>query len=655
MQKTIKLSLLGALVLTSLHAEESITLAPLEVVSTAIETNELQATEAVEVYTQKDIEEAHVQDLYEFLNKETSITTMPSYGNPFSQKIDMHGYGIGDGYQNIVIKVNGRKLNNVDMVPQLLSSISPNQIERIEIIRSSGIVEGGDGANAGVINIVTKQSDEKSFGAYAGIYNTFDGNFYIGHVDDTLSYNISGEAQKRGGIKPVKTTGEKDSSKFSNFGFELAYYPLDNLELRLNGQTSDIDTWYVGSMTKKEYDENVFQIGTKKDFFGNTVPSEGTHQIFSSDVVGAGVSYDVTNAITLNGDFSHEYKTSEYPAYNFAARYIYNSYDINMEYNDAGLKAKAGLQGFNGDRRQSANTTSKDNLAGYIVLQYRVDNNTFKAGYRYEKVSYEYAPTTGSSLSDDHKLNGVEIGYNYTLDKENSLFANYTKSYQAPDIDRFFSTTYPPPTYAPVVSFNFINPMKVNNYTLGYNRITNQSKTKIALYYVDLTDEIYYYNIGGIRKNTNIDSSYKYGLDLYEKYVFNKEFNAVLNYNYVMAKIDKEIESGSDFSGKELPGVSNHSVKAVLNYLPNSKTTLSLTQVYRNEAYNMEDFANNATQKQEAYMTTDISATYKEKTWEVFAKVSNIFNQKNGIWVRDDAIYPVNYTTTALAGFKLKY
>jgi len=82
---------------------------------------------------------------------------MPTFGSPFTQKLDMRGYGIGNGYQNIVIRVNGRKLNNVDMVPQLLSSISPNQIEKIEIIKSSGIVEGGDGANAGVINIITKK------------------------------------------------------------------------------------------------------------------------------------------------------------------------------------------------------------------------------------------------------------------------------------------------------------------------------------------------------------------------------------------------------------------------------------------------------------------------------------------------------------------
>ena len=93
----------------------------------------------------------------------------------------------------------------------------------------------------------------------------------------------------------------------------------------------------------------------------------------------------------------------------------------------------------------------------------------------------------------------------------------------------------------------------------------------------------------------------------------------------------------------------------MLNYLPNKRTTLSLTQIWRSEAYAADDFGNNFSQKQDAYYSTDIAATYATKKWEVFAKINNLFNQKNGLWIKDDAIYPVNFTTTALAGLKLKF
>ena len=643
MQKKLTLSLVATALVTNLQAQD-VTLAPLEVTSTAIKTNELRSTDAVEVYTQKDIEKAHVQNVYEFLNKTTSINTSSNFGNPYTQLLDLHGYG-GNGYQNIVVTVNGRKLNNIDGIPQLLSSISPNQIAKIEIVKSSGIVESGDGANAGAINIITKNSNDKEIGFYAGTYNTFDGNFYVGHTSDNLSINLSGEAQKNGGIRYIDTNGNKDASKFSNFAFDMAYNPIDPLELRLNAQTSNIDVNYAGYMTKAEYDKNIYQKGSG---FPN-------HQLFTSDVIGAGASYDITNKLTINGDFSHEYKTSAYAGSN-PSKYTYNSYNVNLKYIDDALSIKAGVDGFNGDRKGGGNILTKDNLGGFITAQYKIAKHTLKAGYRYEKVTYEYVPATGSSLKQNHNLNGVEVGYNYLITPQSSLFANYTRGFQAPNIDYFFKADY---TFYPTITYKFnkfISPMKSDNFTVGYNNIQSNNKLKISAYYIKLKDEIYLDKTSGGYNNTNIDKSHKYGLDIYDKYLINQQFNVALNYNYVQAIIDEEkADNGTLYKNTKLPGVSNHSVKAVLDYLPNKYTTLSLTEIYRSKAYAQDDFANNFTQKQDAYTSTDISVTYARDNYEVFAKINNLFNQKNGLWTQDDVIYPYNYTTTALVGLKLKY
>jgi len=69
MQKTIQLSLLSIAFLSQLQASQDISLVPISITSTAIATDELKSTDAVEVYTKKDIEKAHVQNVYEFLNK----------------------------------------------------------------------------------------------------------------------------------------------------------------------------------------------------------------------------------------------------------------------------------------------------------------------------------------------------------------------------------------------------------------------------------------------------------------------------------------------------------------------------------------------------------------------------------------------------------
>src|SRR4030066_275659 len=75
------------------------------------------------------IEQSGAPTLYDYFAQHTSLQVLPSYGNKASPKIDMRGYGIGDGYQNIVVTLDGRRLNNIDMGPQLLGAIPLGDIE----------------------------------------------------------------------------------------------------------------------------------------------------------------------------------------------------------------------------------------------------------------------------------------------------------------------------------------------------------------------------------------------------------------------------------------------------------------------------------------------------------------------------------------------
>lgn len=645
MKKKILLSLLASSILVA----QNIELKPLDITSTAIKTDELKSTDAVEVYTADDIQKAHAQNLYEFLNQQTSVSTMPSYGNPFSQKLDMRGYGMGDGYQNIVVTLNGRKINNIDMVAPLLSAISPDSIKKIEIIKSSGIVVSGDGANAGVINITTKKNNDKEVAFYGGSYGKTDGSFYLGHSDEKFSISAGGEAQNSNGIRHINGSGDRDENRFKTAAFNFAYNPTNELELRAGAALVRTDVIYASYLTLDEYKNDPKQAGAT-----NWGASE---QKFDTDAVNAGFSYYFSNKLSLNADANHEEKTSNYVTYSSVADYIYNSAKTTLNYDGENVTILAGFDIFDGKRESHANSyrteneTVKKNLASFFISNFKFDNHSIKAGARVENVEYRY-DDANNALKDDHSLFGAELGYNYTFDKANSVFLNYAHAYQAPDIDRFFNRDW----FGTVTFNGFISPMKTDSFTLGFNNITPLNKFKISLFYVDLKDEIYYFADPSFMnsKNTNIDKSYKYGLDIYDKWLITDEFNIALNYNFVKAVIDKELEGGNDYSDNDLPGVSNHNIKATLSYLPTKNTILSLTQVYRSEAYAANDFNNNFAQKQDAYIYTDISATYTRDNLELFAKINNLFNQKNGLWIEDNVIYPINFTTTAIAGFKLK-
>lgn len=649
MKHTFQLSLLSVALLSQINASD-LTLKPIEITSTAIATDELKATDAVEIYTQEDIQKAHVQTIYEFLTTQTSLFATSAYGNPYSQKIDMRGYGIGDGYQNIVVTINGRRMNNVDMTAQILASISPSSIEKIEIIKSSGVVNAGDGTNAGVINITTKKSNEKEISFYKGNYGLHDASFFVGNHDEKLSVSANAEVQRNQGIRDIDLEENKDANSLTTAAFDLAYRASQNLELRLGAMLTKTDVIYPGPMQETEYREDPTQIGS-----GTWGPSNYATQKYDTDVITTGVSYKINTKLSLDFDASNEVKKSLYtiPAYIYDAttNYDYKQLKSSLNYNDENFALKFGAEAFYADldyRNSYATELSmqKDNEALFTISEFYFNALTIKAGYRYENMGFN--ESGGESVSE--YLYGTELGASYLLDQKSSLFANYSHGYQSASLDRMFS-------YFGSGYMGYVKPSQSNNYNLGYANIQTNNKLKLSLFYIDLKDEIYYYNDPSYMnsKNTNIDASYKYGVDLYDKYILNQELNLALNYNYVEAIIDKEYQNGEIYDDKKLPGVANHNLKVIINYLPNEATTLSLIEVYRSETYAAEDFANDFTQKQDPFYTTDIACTYAQQGWEIFARVNNLFNQQNGIWIRDNAIYPVNYTTTAYAGVKLKY
>jgi iron complex outermembrane receptor protein len=633
--KTLRLSVAAALLLPTLLVAETVTLEPLDVITTPLKTDELTTAGSVEVYTAKDIENAQVSDIYQFLNQVSSINAVQSYGNPFIQRMDLRGYGLQEGFGAIVVTLNGRKLNNMDNVPQFLGSIPPTSVERIEIFKGGGIVLHGDGANGGVVNIVTKRSDEKSVTVYGGTYHTFNGSFYVGEKEKEYALGLQGTHYKTNGIRFVDDNGNKEAQKMTNGTFDFAYFATDALELRVGAAVSATDSWFSNYLTLEQYNSDPVQKG-----------SYSTHQTISSDQVSAGATYDLTDTVCIDADLSREKKESNFLSYGSVYNYVYDAARLKVAYENSGLKVITGVDLHDGNREAFTafgnSDITKDNLGGYVMVQYMDDDHTLKAGYRRERVRYK------STVDDptEELLNGVELGYNYRLDKKQALFAEYSHAFQSADIDRLFSITTGLYT-------GYVKPAISDNYNVGYRIYTKRYALKSSLFYTDLKNEIYYY--ADTFTNTNIDRSHKYGAEIEAAYKLSEAWNIGLNYSYVRAIIDEEVQGANSFAGNDLPGVPKHNAKLSAAYKSSARTTWVLSQLYRSESYAADDVGNSFTQRQEAFMSTDLGVTYKTEKYDMFAKITNLFNQSNGLWIKDDAIYPVNFTTTAIAGFKLKF
>jgi len=613
------------------------------IISKKIEIKEVDAPFASEIYTQKDIKNSHSKNLYDFLNTQTSVTTLPSYGNSYSQLIDMGGYGIGSGYENVVITVDGRRLNNIDMQPQLLSAIPLESIKRIEIIKGSGSVEYGDGANAGTINIITKDFNGISLSTYAGTHGLWHGAASIGVKKELFSISGFIDRTSSDGDKVIASDGTRDESWNNNKGFKLTLTPMKKLKLYIGKTFSKMDIKYPNALTLSQYEEDPKTIPN---------PSWGTlysEQYYWDNVLSYGLSYDFNGKLSFDFQGNNEDKLSDFITYNSANRYYYNSYNGKFNYKTDGFKAVFGVQKFNG-KRENQNTMQKDNLGYFLKGDFFIGKNTLSLGARRERVEYTYKDTT-QELNDDIYLDAYDVGYNYKLTNNSSLFVNANHSFEAPDVDRFFSYNFWTRSY----NFNgFIKPAKVNNYNIGYNYFKYPHKFKIRFFYTNVKNEIYYNAITW--QNTNLDKTRKEGFDIEEKYNIHYNLFVKLNYSFIDTKILKN-SSDPSIEGNEIPGVSKHNIKVSLGYNPNYKIALLLSHVYRSKAYAISDF-DESYGKMDSYNSTDFSVNYRYKKFNFFAKVNNIFDKKNALFTDSGyslGVYPVNYERTFLLGMSVKF
>ena len=103
----------------------------------------------VTVITREEIERSHAQTTVDLLRSQAGVVVNDLRGTGKSVFMDVRGFG-EIGPLNVLVLVDGRRVNEIDLSGVDWSQIPLEQIERIEILRGSGSVPYGDNAAAGV-------------------------------------------------------------------------------------------------------------------------------------------------------------------------------------------------------------------------------------------------------------------------------------------------------------------------------------------------------------------------------------------------------------------------------------------------------------------------------------------------------------------------
>ena len=639
-----------------------ITLNPTELSSNYFNEVDTFAPFSSEVYTQDDIKNSKATNIYDFLSQNTSLSLAPSSGNRFSKKISARGYGLTIGSHNLVVTLNGRRLNNIDTSGPEIAGVNINDIERVEITKGSGSVIYGDSAMAGAIHFYTKKNIQTKISTTSGNYGVSQTSASVGINDEKIDLNISLDNSKHDGFHKAATGGVKDKGKQTKSSIGGTYTTDGGTEISLDLYRTNSDIRYPNYLSDAQFEA---------DPTGSVSGSSYTYRDAESSTTNFKVKRNwgenfefTTNRSAIDKESRNFYSYSGATVDNY--KYDYKSNDYLLTYTNGDIKIDSGVNIFDGKRTvestsvSSRNTTSKENLGVFSQLQYFRNDSVFTVGARSEKVDYNYSPESGTALSGEYDLNAFDIGINTSLSPNTTIFTNYNHAFQAPLIDRFFiSATWP----ATGQVFNgFVRPSKSRTFNIGLNHLTDNSKTKLTLYRSNIKDEMFLCksnaasDCGLYGDNLNLDKSHKQGLELQNKYVFSPKWSTGLNYAYTIAKIDSDDKGAGALNGKTNPMTSKHNISASVIYSLSNKTNMTLTQKYRSEAFAEEDYANIFTKKQPEYNSTNFNFSYNPNDDLSFSfDVENLFENSYGTRLRDDVIYPGNSTRNIKAGLTYKF
>ncbi len=585
-----------------------------------IQSNQIKNTTVV---TAQDIHNKGYNTVEEILRRTPGVNFV---NNAFGYIVDVRGQGVQGATKNVKVLVDGSPLNILDMSHAILplNSVPVEDIEKIEIINGGGTVLYGSGTAGGVINIITKKTQEEpvknkvyyqnsSFETNKFGFGTsikFTDNFLL----DLAYENVNGNGYRRGD----KRDGENLRGGFT-------YNITDNQTLRFRATKYKEESKETGGITKVQLDRDRKAPGSEKTDsnlnrteytlnyeikptnnltfsllgynqktirdYDIATPMRG--MILKTD----GFFKDTKNGIDLKGKYDYSLGNII-----FGYEYIKNksnrhSYSI-MSKTDIDLK--------------------KDTHSAFIQGKHSfTDKLDGILGYRYEHADYNiYRNDRTNTIDKKTKKNNsaYEAGLNFKYSDTGNVYAKYERGYRSPSPTEMADKS-------PIQGYtlNNLKSEKYDTYEIGIKDMIGPSFVSLTGFYTKKNDEILINMVGHGESWTykNLQETERKGVELFAEQYFGS-FRVNESVSYVDAKISK----GTD-KNKKIPYVSKTKATLGANYeiLKGLNLTADLNYFSNSVDDNYE--------KIKGYSTTDLGVNYAHKTGlGVQAGVKNVFDKK---------------------------
>lgn len=407
----MKKTLLAAFIITATaYAENTaeVTLDKTYVKSTNGFEETLQNTpKNIQVITQSEIEEKNYKDVYEILENSPLITIK---NDAVGQSIEMRGSGL-NSKGTVQVMVDGMSLNPIDInhgaLP--LNSIPVSNIEKIEILPGGNGVLFGDGANGGVVNIITKDSVEKSESYVGTRYGSNNEKIFKAGTATKINDRFSVLVNYQG--EDSKTNRDDETNKNYNVDATGLIKIDDKSNLSIRYAHYEKETKTADLLTRDEWKADNNQSGVDKT--GDKLPISGRPNIGGMQLPVSGKldnSYDILSKSEIKrDDISANYKRelTDNLDFNLTASWQKTTNDINQKemnviYSDS-LSPRGGYVSYYADY-----------IGTFTEEKFKI-NPSLK--YNYGEKSY------------------FILGYDYKLQKSQRDFDNFLDMYKVYNLD----------------------------------------------------------------------------------------------------------------------------------------------------------------------------------------------------------------------------
>ncbi|MCG6909096.1 MAG: TonB-dependent receptor [Deltaproteobacteria bacterium] len=592
----------------------------------------------VTVITAEDIEEAPSDNLIDLLDREVGINARSLQGTDRQAVVDMRGMG-ATAVSNVVIMVDGVKLNSPDLSGADLASISLDRIERIEVVRGSGGVLYGDGAVGGVVNIVTKKgmlgTDVKASASY-GSYATLDtwASVRGGHRD--LSYSLYGAYYDSEGYRDNGGLQKGDAAGSLGYSFG------DYLTVSLSGSHHQDEYGLPGPVSIDDVDSKSDRIGTAyPDDSGETQDNRlsGTIEFENESF---GYLKIVRSYRDRNNDFTIGYsplidredQVSEIDEFDKTWLLTYNKgYRLFSRQHSLLL----GLDHYfvdyvreeapDGPRKNSRTESlgffinNRWSLTKALLFNLGYRGNRYEGRYRTDRlVSYPEGKiwVNGEEETADWYNDAWDIGLTYIYSKEINLFASCATSFRIPNVDELAE------------SDGDLRPQEGLHLDLG-GRFRFRDKLELSATFFNLVieDEIYYSEV-----NRNYDDrTIRRGVEMDIRYQMSRSLSLWGNYTYTNARFEEE--------NTAVPLVPKNMAAAGVEWRAVDPLTLSVTGTFVGYRYDGNDIDNSTYERLDPYLVIDTRATYLFGNFKLFAGINNLFDEMYTTVAYSEAYYPM--------------